>query len=166
MSPNILFSAVCWGIDNDWVDRNAFTSQLNAHGHKSFINQLVGIHGLTANRFPNSQTNSIQSLRASRFSWPEQKTLLAHRSLFHAGRRRQSQVVGPSPVRIRHAHTGSSLSQPRCVRCRLLPPQVSSWVLLGPRVLLTLPAYAWSDPSVSFFYLFVIFLSRCRLSVS
>ena len=135
-----------------------------AHAHKSFANQLVGLNGLTANRFPNCQTNSMQSLPAIRFLPSAENSVSCCRELcfpsspcFLQADKSHRQVVGPSPGRSRHAHTHSSLSQPGCAHCRSLPPQVPPSVSLEPRVLQTLPADAWSDPSVFFFFVSCIF---------
>ena len=70
--------------------------------------------------------------------------------MFPAGRLGNSQAARPSPARTWHAHASPSLLQPGCVRCRLLPPQAPPSVSLRFCVLQTLPADAWSDPSVCF----------------
>ena len=58
------------------------------------------------------------------------------------------------------------LAQPGCANCRSPPLQAPPSASLEPRVLQTVLAGAWSDPSV-FFVFFCSFplLSRCRLSV-
>ena len=87
-----------------------------------------------------------------------QKRLFSQLSLFPAGQRSHSQVVGPSPARTRRGHTRSSLSQPACIHCRSLPPQVP---LARASRDAKLSTDAWSDLSV-FFSFFVFSLSRCR----
>ena len=59
-----------WGIGNNYVNRSALTSQLEAHGHEMFVNQLMGISRITAYRFLDCQPDSVQSLHAFRFFSP------------------------------------------------------------------------------------------------
>ena len=92
----------------------------------------MGMNRLTAYRFPDCQPNSMHSLSAFRFLLLRaedpvpcsRKLLSSPISSFPAGRGSHSEVAEPSPTRIRHVHTRSSLLPPGCAYCRSLPPQV------------------------------------------
>ena len=48
---------MCWGVHHDEMNCLAFTTQLEARGHKPFVNKFVSVHRLMAYRLLDCQAN-------------------------------------------------------------------------------------------------------------
>ena len=119
------------------------TSQLKAHGHKSFVNELMGVHRHTAYRLFDCRANSVQPFPDCCLS-PDLGKKLIDRSneccTAEPPSLLQASEVTANLLALReytrHAHTRASPLWPGCAHCRSLQPQGIPCFSFGPRVLL------------------------------